>query len=169
MANFPSVTAAGAFESPAVQNAIKALARTELETRMQRLETGTGWRNITLTASGSDRSGTGTIAIKRVGDTVRLRFSGLGINDGSGAALVLLASEIPTGFGSLTNGAIYPVGNATGNTTVNFLRPNGSLYWVMQAASTGFTTTRAGVALTGEMQWSTDQAFPTTFPGTTPA
>lgn len=52
MANFPSVTAAGAFESTAVQNAIKALAEQAVEDRLDALEYDSGLRDITQLATG---------------------------------------------------------------------------------------------------------------------
>lgn len=50
MPTFPSVTAAGAFESPAVQSAIKVLAGQQIDSqigaRVTALEADTGWRSL---------------------------------------------------------------------------------------------------------------------------
>lgn len=52
MANFPSVTAAGAFESTAVQNAIKTLATQAVTARFAALEYNSGVRKIGGLAAG---------------------------------------------------------------------------------------------------------------------
>ena len=52
MANFPSVTAAGAFESTAVQVAIKTLAQQAVTARFEKLEYNSGVRKIGGLAAG---------------------------------------------------------------------------------------------------------------------
>jgi hypothetical protein len=56
----------------------------------------TGWRNVTASLSGIDAANTGTLSLRRIGDTVTWRFSNLLLSAGSGT--LSLWAVIPTGF-----------------------------------------------------------------------
>lgn len=129
MANFPSVTAAGAFESTAVQNAIKALAEQAVADRLAVLEYDSDWRDVTADLA---NGWTGELHIRRIGMTAWFRVRALdGANasqnafyyptngfSGSGAA-----SEVPSGLTEyefrLTSGGVLQRFTGASATTSN--------------------------------------------------
>lgn len=94
MANFPSVTAAGAFESPAVQAAIKALAEQAVASRLATLEYSSGRRRITSLLTGV---ASGDLFAIRTGRTVSLVFDTLKLTPQAGS-FIDLGNVIPVGL-----------------------------------------------------------------------
>ena len=93
MANFPSVTAAGAFESPAVQNAIKTLAEQSVADRLAALEYDSGPRSLNNLVTGR---ASGDVRIRRLGPWVILTVENLVMSEaGSG---VLASPALPFGW-----------------------------------------------------------------------
>lgn len=156
MANFPSVTAGGAFESTAVQNAIKTLAEQAVDTRLAALEYRSGARDV---GSILRNGWAGSISLLRVGAAVSIYFENLS----SAEATSTVFLSLPAGFRPTP-------------------RPGARVYRVMITAGGSppvmrqadidsggncriFTTTGVAETFSGSMEFTTTNAIPTTLPG----
>ena len=126
----------------------------------------TGWRSIPPTPGGTSRTGTGTILVKRHNQRVIWRFGDLGIADGTGASIVVLSSEFPSGFSPYAMGPVFHVSHRSGSTFTSKLKVASSLYWIGLDSGTSLSQSRTGVELRGEFSYTTDDPWPTTLPGT---
>lgn len=149
MANFPSVTAAGAFESTAVQNAIKTLAEQAVASRLTALDQTTGWRSVTP-ATGW----TGRVLVYRVGSWVKVIFDGVTPAAGASGTIVVLPNGTRTSAPSGTSGRLLL------HTTAGVVR-RGSY----GGSSLSVVGAETGVALYGEVDFITVDAFPSPLPG----
>lgn len=143
----------------------RPLVSRALTDRLAALERDTGWRKLATTHASAARTG-GTVTVKRTHTKVRMRFVDVQLPDGAGPVIVIHPAELPLGFTVPATGTVATVGNGVGSTHLNYLRANGSFWWVKQEQTTTASLSRAGVSLSGEIEWTTDDPWPTTLPGT---
>ena len=157
MANFPSVTAGGAFESTAVQNAIKSLAEQAVDTRLAALEYRSGARDV----SGILRNGwAGPVSVLRIGASVSVYFENLS----SAEATSTVFLSLPAGFRPPSR---------PGARVYRSMITAGGVPPVMRQADVDsggncriFTTTGVAETFSGSLEFTTPDAIPTTLPGT---
>lgn len=158
MANFPSVTAAGAFESPAVQAAIKTLAEQAVAARLATLEYSSGRRRFTGLLSGVE---SGDLFALRTGRTVSLVFDTLKLKPGTGSSFSF-GNVIPAGFRISGDREFLelsqPAGTGAATGPIR-LRPTGELLIY------GVYTEGLGAPMYGTVTYQTLEAPPASPPG----
>lgn len=164
MANFPSVTAGGAFESTAVQNAIKTLAEQAVNGRLAALEYDTGPR--AFTPAGPGFTGEGRIVLQRVGDEITCKWEAVGLTSGiSDFSYLTDAGFIPQGFRpGYTDRPTAPMSNPNANPIFFIGVAQGSRF----RYQTSLPSSSGARTVTGQMKWKADTgARPTApYPGT---
>ena len=126
----------------------------------------TGWRNVTASLSGIAAANTGTLSLRRIGDTVTWRFSNLLLSAGSDT--LLLWAAIPTGFrGAAMVSLAVQRNNSQAYVNRIGLNVTGLGWLGEEPIGAVSTSTRPAIGLTGlTAPHATDDAWPTTLPGT---
>lgn len=130
----------------------------------------TGWRNVTASLTGLDAGNTGTLKLKRLdGGRVVWAFNNLLLGAGTGS--VLLWGSVPLGFRPTTQANAFSMGlanrNNSGTYQENIFLNGATIYWVSEVnlATGAGTTTRPAVGITGLVTTLTDDAWPSSLPG----
>lgn len=146
MANFPSVTAAGAFESPAVQNAIKALAEQSVY--------DSGLRNVSQYLN---TGWSGSLYAKRVAGRVTFQFVDVKRTEAGGSTAVV---SVP-GFQPLgvDQAAVGYLGDGDGETPSVMYRARVTQY------GASLVDIPVGTGLTGDLHFNTTRGLPSNPPG----
>lgn len=138
----------------------------DLNNREQLVYGDTGWRTVTPTPNATITSG--TVRYRRVGNQVYLRFVDLLLSSGAnGFGELIPAADVPVGFRpASTERSMQNVGQSNNATYPQTISIYSAIAWLYQTIGITPSLTRPASPLQGTVSWVTDEAWPTTLPGT---
>jgi hypothetical protein len=126
----------------------------------------TGWRTVTPNTNATVTGG--TVRFRRIGNQVYLRFVDLALSTGAnGFGELFAAADIPIGF--RPNGverSMQMVGQTNNATYLQVISIYSAVAWLYQTIGIANSLSRPPSPLQGTVTWVTDEAWPTTLPGT---
>jgi hypothetical protein len=123
----------------------------QMEEALNQILVGTGWRN--LSGAGLASGITGTLHVARNGRNIQLRFNGLA---GPAGLQNILAAALPVGFRPYQDRTFRVWGNSNTTPIMN----------VLADGRIQLDLTEGTVPSTQEWSYTTQDAWPTTLPGT---
>ncbi|QFG13632.1 minor tail protein [Arthrobacter phage Shepard] len=126
----------------------------------------TGWRVVTLTPNTTVTSG--TVRYRRVNDRVSLRFVDVMLSSANnGFGEIISASDVPIGFRpNSSERSMQMIGQTNNATYPQMISVYSAIGWLYQTIGIANSLTRPTSALMGTVNWTTDEVWPTTLPGT---
>lgn len=138
-----------------------------INAREQIIYGDTGWRTVAVTpVAGKVLSG--SVRYRRRGDRVELAFVDVLLDPANnGFCEIILSNEVPVGFRphALHRG-LQAVGLQNNALNHQWITNYGTIGWVHTINSGVYSVVRPTSTLMGSITWTTDEAWPTTLPGT---
>ncbi len=139
----------------------------DLNGREQIIYGDTGWRLISPPVVPT-KVDSGTAQIRRIGSNVYLRFVDVVLSSAAtGYCPIFTSTDIPVNFrpfgAERTMQNVGQVNNALAQQVISIF---GEVAWARQVDNAAVSLTRPTAGLKGTVQWLTDDAWPTTLPGT---